>query len=111
MSFNTTLTFFDHSSRKELYEYSLPYVMSGDVRVIDVAPNFLLIQGGIWLSVLNASDNKVIATLPFCEDFSNIFYLSSKDLFLVVFEDDIKYFKIHNLEKNLSSLCSKLLSQ
>ena len=111
MSFNTTLTFFDHSSRKELYEYSLPYVMSGDVRVVDVAPNFLLIQGGIWLSVLNASDNKVIATLPFCEDFSNIFYLSSKDLLLVVFEDDIKYFKIHNLKKNLSSLCSKLLSQ
>ena len=101
-SFNTTLTFFDHLSRRELYEYSLPYFMSGDVRVVDVAPNFLLINGGIWLSILNASDNRVIATLPFFEGLSNIFYLSSKDLLLAVLEDDIKYFKIHNLEKILN---------
>ena len=100
-SFNTTLTFFDHFSRRELYEYSLPYFMSGDVRVVDVAPNFLLIKGGIWLSILNASDNRVIATLPFFEGLSNIFYLSSKDLLLVVFENDIKYLKIYNLEKIL----------
>ena len=75
--------------------------MSGDVRVVDVAPNFLLIKGGIWLSILNASDNRVIATLPFFEGLSNIFYLSSKDLLLVVFENDIKYLKIYNLEKIL----------
>ena len=98
---NITLAFFDHSSR-ELYEYSLPYFISGDVRVVDVAPNFLLIKGGISLSVLNALDNKVIAELPFCEDLSKIFYLSSKDLLLAVFQNDIKYFKIHNLEKILN---------
>ena len=99
-SFYTILTFFDHSSR-ELYEYSLPYVLSGNADVVEVAPNFLLIKGGNCLSVLHALDNKVIATLPFWRDLSNIFYLSSKDLLLAVFEDDIKYFKIHNLEKIL----------
>ena len=98
--FNTILTFFNHSSR-ELYEYSLPYVLSGNADVVEVAPNFLLIKGGNCLSVLHALDNKVIATLPFWGDLSNIFYLSSKDLLLAVFKNDIKYFKIHNLEKIL----------
>ena len=80
--------------------------MSGDVRVVDVAPNFLLIKGGIWLSVLNVSDKKIIATLRSCElnwiGLSEIFYLPSKDLLLVVLKNDIKYFKIHNLEKFLT---------
>ena len=56
-----------------------------------------------WLSALNVSNNKIIARLPFCEGLSDIFYLSSKDLLLVVFDHDIKYFKIHNLENCLKS--------
>ena len=99
---SSTLSFYDFSS-KELYEYSLRYVAYGDVSAFDVAPNFLVIAAGYWLSVLNVSNNKIIATLPFCKGLSDIFYLSSQNLLLVVFKHDIKYFKIHNLENCLKS--------
>ena len=100
-SSNNNLAFFDHSSR-ELYESSLPHVTSLDVHVVDVPPKFLLISGDNWLNVLNVSDYKVIATCPFCKDLYDFFYLSSKDLLLVVSQENIKYFKIHNLEKILN---------
>ena len=95
------LCFFDFSSKK-LSEYSLRFaVLEHIVRVVDVAPNCLLITAGNWLSVLNVSDDKIIATLPLCDydskNLFDIFYLSSKDLLLVVFANDIKFFKIHNL--------------
>ena len=103
-SLNSTLFFCDFAS-KELYEYSLSYVVLGSFQVVDVAPNFRLIRAGNWLSVLNVSDNKIIASLRSCEldrkDLSNLFYLSSKDLLLVVIDNDIKFFKIHKLEKIL----------
>ena len=94
------LCFFDFSSKK-LSEYSLGFIVVSCVRVVDVAPNCLLITTNNWLRVLNVSDNKIIATLPLCDydskNFFDIFYLSSKDLLLVVFANDIKHFKIHNL--------------
>ena len=101
-SVSSTLSFYDFSS-KELYEYSLRYVAYGDVSAFDVAPNFLVIAAEYWLSVLNVSNNKIIATLPFCKSLSDIFYLSSQNVLLVVFKHDIKYFKIHNLENCLKS--------
>ena len=103
-SANSILSFYNFSS-KELDECSLPYTTFDYFRVFDVAPNFLLMADN-WLSVLNASDNKIIARLPLCEckydseDSSDIFYLPSKDLLLVVFGNDIKYFKIHNLKSH-----------
>ena len=101
-SVSSTLSFYDFSS-KELYEYSLRYVAYGDVSAFDVAPNFLVIAAEYWLSVLNVSNNKIIATLPFCKSLSDIFYLSLQNVLLVVFKHDIKYFKIHNLENCLKS--------
>ena len=103
------LSFFDFTSR-ELYEYSLdlpiteyPYMD----RVVDVAPNVLLIITGRWWSVVNVSDHKVVATFRACEiDFRlrpRLFYLSSKGLLLVIFKNVIKYFKIHNIENCLTS--------
>ena len=101
-----TLFSIDFSS-KEVCECSLPHDMLYYLRVLHVAPNFLLITASNCLSVLNVSDNKIIATLPFCghdpETLFETFYLSSNDLLLVVFANDIKYFKIHNLENCLKS--------
>ena len=101
-----TLFSLDFSS-KEVCECSLPYGMLHFLRVLYVAPNFLLIKASNCLSVLNVSDNKIIATLPFCAQYSDTlfetFYLSSDNLLLVVFANDIKYFRIHNLENCLKS--------
>ena len=62
---------------------------------------------GIWWSVLNVSDHKVVATLSVCDiDWvlrPHLFYLSSKGLLLVIFENVIKYFKVHNIENCLTS--------
>ena len=103
------LSFFDFTSR-ELYEYSLhiPNTKYEVIEwVVDVAPNVLLISTGKLWSVLNVSDHKVVATLSFCDiDLglqSHLFYLSSKGLLLVIFENVIKYFKIHNIENCLTS--------
>ena len=97
--------FFDFTSR-ELYEYSLylsDYVE--DAQVVDVAPNFLLIKTCVHLHVLDLSDLSTIATLCFYNYFSkfipDIFYLSSKGLLIVVLNDAIKCFKIHNIENCL----------
>ena len=102
----SVICFFDFSSKK-LSEYSLGFIVVSCVRVVDVAPNCLLITTNNWLRVVNVSDNKIIATLPFCDyhwkNLFDIFYLSSKDLLLVVFANDIKFFKIHNLENCLKS--------
>ena len=103
------LSFFDFTSR-ELYEYSL-HIPDTKYKVIewvvDVAPNILLISTGTLWSVLNVSDHKVVATLSFCDiDLGlrpRLFYLSSKGLLLVIFENVIKYFKIHNIENCLTS--------
>ena len=101
-----TLFSLDFSS-KEVCECSLPYGMLHFLRVLYVAPNFLLIKAHNCLNVLNVSDNKIIATLPFCTQYSETlfetFYLSSDNLLLVVFANDIKYFRIHNLENCLKS--------
>ena len=101
-----TLFSIDFSS-KEVCECSLPYGMLHFLRVLYVAPNFLLIKAYNCLNVLNVSDNKIIATLPFCTQYSETsfetFYLSSDNLLLVVFANDIKYFRIHNLENCLKS--------
>ena len=103
------LFFFDFTSR-ELYEDSLPLPLSlrtiYDVQVVDVAPNLLLIKTYVFLHILNVSDFSIIATLRFCECddqfIPDIFYLSSKDLLIVVFRDAINCFKIHNIENCLS---------
>ena len=75
--------------------------------VDDVAPNLLLIKVDSWLQVFNVSDNKVIATVSFCKydllHFSEILYLSPQGLLLLVLDNDIKYFKIRNLENCLKS--------
>ena len=103
------LSFFDFTSR-ELYEYSLhlPITKYADIdRVVDVAPNVLLIITGKWWNVVNVSDHKVVATLSVCDiDWvlrPHLFYLSSKGLLLVVYENVIKYFKIHNIDNCLTS--------
>ena len=95
------LSTLDFTSRDQ-YDCLLPLPEVDIDWVGDVAPNLLLFKMESLLHVLNVSDNKVIATLSFCKDdflrFSNIFYLSSKGLLLVVLENDIKCFKIHNIE-------------
>ena len=103
------LSSFDFTSR-ELYEYSLhlPITKYAYIdRVVDVAPNVLLISTGKWWNVLNVSDHKVVATLSFGDidllSPPHLFYLSSKGLLLVVFLNVIKYFKIHNIENCLTS--------
>ena len=103
------LSFFDFTSR-ELHEYSLhlPDTKYAIIFwVFDVAPNVLLICTGKWWSVLNVSDHKVVGTLRFGNPFSvlppHLFYLSSKGLLLVVFQNVIKCFKIHNIENCLTS--------
>ena len=102
------LSSFDFTSR-ELYEYSL-HLPNRHVyihRVVDVAPNFLLISTGILWSVVNVSDHKIVATLRACDiDWvlpRHLFYLSSKGLLLAIFKNVIKYFKIHNIENCLTS--------
>ena len=103
------LSFFDFTSRK-LYEYPLHLTNTNDAViewVVDVAPNVLLISTGKRWRVLNVSDHKVVATLSVCDiDWhlrSHLFYLSSKGLLLVIFENVLKYFKIHNIENCLTS--------
>ena len=103
------LSFFDFTSR-ELYEYSLhiPNTKYEVIKwVVDVASNVLLISTGKWLSVVNISDHKVVATLIFGDIFwvlrPRLFYLSSKGLLLVVYQNVIKCFKIYNIENCLTS--------
>ena len=105
------LSFFDLTSR-ELHEYSLHIPENKyyqGVKQIDVvASNVLLISRGKWWSFLNVSDHKVVSTLSFCDSSTWIlrpyfFYLSSKGLLLVVYENAIKYFKIHNIDNCLRS--------
>ena len=106
------LSFFDFTSR-ELHEYSLdlPNTKYAVIKwVVDVAPNVLLICIGKWLNVLNVSDHKIISTFSFCDSRkwpwfprAHFFYLSSKGLLLVVYENAIKYFKIHNIDNCLTS--------
>ena len=108
------LSFFDFTSR-ELYEYSLhlPKTITQFTKdevidsVVDAAPNVLLISKGKWWSVVNVSDHKVVASLSFCKTYWALqprpFYLSSKGLLLVVYQNVIKCFKIHNIENCLTS--------
>ena len=102
------LFFFDFTSR-ELDDLYLPSTKYADKnRVVDVAPNVLLIITGKWWSVVNVSDHKIVATLSGRDIYvglrsSHLFYLSSKGLLLVIFENVIKYFKIHNIENCLTS--------
>ena len=101
------LFFFDFTNR-ELYEDSLylSSALSEDAQVVDVAPDFLLIKTCVYLNYLDLSDLSIIATLCFCnydgKFIPDIFYLSSKSLLIVVLEDAIKCFKIHNIENCLS---------
>ena len=101
------LSSFDFTSR-ELYSLHIPNTKYEVIEwVVDVAPNFLLISTGILWSVVNVSDHKIVATLRAC-DFDwvlqpHLFYLSSKGLLLVVCENVIKCFKIHNIENCLTS--------
>ena len=96
------LFFFDFTSR-ELDEslLYLPLDFEKDGQVVDVAPNFLLIKEFASLHVLDLSDRSIVATFRFCAG-GNIFYLSSKGLLIVVWQDAIKCFKIHNIENYLS---------
>ena len=98
------LFFFEFTSRV-LYQYSLNLsspALRLESQVLDVTPNFLLIATASFFNVFNVPDNKIIATSCFCGDdgrgLSNIFYLSSKGLLIVVLEGVIKCFKIHNIE-------------
>ena len=103
----TILFFFDFTSR-ELDELYLPSTEYADVEwAVESAPNVLLIITGEWWNVVNVSDHKVVATLSFCDiDWDlrpRLFYLSSKGLLLVVYQNVIKCFKIHNIENCLTS--------
>ena len=101
------LFFFDFTSR-ELDDLYLPSTKYADKnRVVDVAPNVLLIITGKCWSVVNVSDHKIVATLSGCDIYVGLrpclFYLSSKGLLLVVYRNVIKCFKIHNIENCLTS--------
>ena len=101
------LFFFDFTSR-ELDDLYLPSTKYADEnRVVDVAPNVLLIITGKWWSVVNVSDHKIVATLRACNIYlglqPRLFYLSSKGLLLVVYQNVIKCIKIHNIENCLTS--------
>ena len=102
-----SLFFFDFTSR-ELYELYIPSSECAVIKwVVDVAPNVLLIIARKWWNVVNVSDHKVVATLSFGDiDLilrPRLFYLSSKGLLLVVYQNVIKCFKIHNIENCLTS--------
>ena len=104
---NAILFFFDFTSR-ELDDLYLPSTgPTYESRVVDVAPNVLLIIAEKWWSVVNVSDHKIVATLRGCDIYlglrPRLFYLSSKGLLLVVYQNDIKCFKIHNIENCLTS--------
>jgi hypothetical protein len=97
---------FDFKSR-ELYEYSFDLPPERSEWVGDIAPDVLLIKTHRWMSVVKISDAKVITTLRFgtdrpdaqvWSDWTYTFYLLSKSLLLVVYENEIKHFKIHNIE-------------
>ena len=96
------LFFFEFTSTV-LYQYSvnLTPAIQPQFQVLDVTPNFLLIATEMFFNVFNVPDNKIIATSCFCGDddrgLSDIFYLSSKGLLIVVLEGVIKCFKIHNI--------------
>ena len=101
------LLFFDFTSGR-LYKMHIPGTKFAIVQcVVDVAPNFLLIGTGEWCGVVNVSDHKIVATLKVRNIYfglqPRLFYLSSKGLLLVIFENVIKYFKIHNIENCLTS--------
>ena len=90
------LSFFDFTSR-ELDELCLPsteYACVGIEWVVDVAPNVLLISTEKWWSVVNVSDHKIVVTLSLCDIYLDLrprlFYLSSKGLLLVVYQNVIK---------------------
>ena len=97
---------FDFTNR-ELYEYSFDLPPERSEWVGDIAPDVLLIKTHRWMSVVKISDAKVITTLRFgtdrpdaqvWSDWPYTFYLLSKGLLLVVYENEIKHFKIHNIE-------------
>ena len=101
------LSFFDFTS-KELDELFIPSTTCPVIEwIVDLAPNVLLINTGIYWTVVNVSDHKIVATLRACEiDLRlrpRLFYLSSKGLLLVVYQNVIKYFKIHNIDNCLTS--------
>ena len=94
----------------EGYSFDLPasrYVNIFRVYMVDVAPNVLLIIRRNWWSVLNVSDHKIVARLSGCDNYLSLrlrlFYLSSKGFLLVVYQNEIKCFKIHNIENCLTS--------
>ena len=100
------LFFFDFTSR-ELYEkFIIVDTVLEDAQVVDVRPNFLLIEESMFLHVLDLSDLSIITRLCFrdydSEFIPDIFYLSSKSLLIAVLKDAIKCFKIHNIENCLS---------
>ena len=101
------LSFFDFTS-KEQDELFIPSTTCPVIEwIVDVGPNVLLISTGIYWTVVNVSDHKIVATLTACEiDLRlrpRLFYLSSKGLLLVVYQNVIKYFKIHNIDNCLTS--------
>ena len=77
-------------------------------QVYYAAPNFLLIYWSRWVHVYNVSDGKTIAVLYFgnvCETLHDApsFYLSTRGLLLFVLKNDIKCFRINNIDNCLES--------
>ena len=106
----TSIVFFFDFTSRELDNLDLPRPLTiypVENQIVDVAPNVLLMITGKWWSVVNVSDHKMVATLRVCDiDLAlrpRFFYLSSKGLLLVVYQNVIKCFKIHNIENCLTS--------
>jgi hypothetical protein len=79
------------------------------IRACYVPPNFVLIFLRNYMHVVNISEGAIIAkvnTKPIDVsriELVNAFYLSSSDRLILVFKNNIKYFKIHNFENYLES--------
>ncbi|CAB4027083.1 ---NA--- [Paramuricea clavata] len=81
--------------------------IEGDLREVIYSPRgFFVILVDLWIYLVKVSDGEIIAIKLFFDVWKNecMFYLTSRGALLLLLKNDLRYFKIHNIE-NYLNLC------
>lgn len=76
---------------------------------IRVGLDSLFVLEDVWIHFINMSGGKIIASLylgeifKFCPRKVHMYYLASRAMLFFVVGNEIRYFKIHNIENHLKS--------
>jgi hypothetical protein len=79
--------------------------IEGDASEVIYSPRgFFVILVDVWIYLVKVSDGEIIAKLYFgVWENECIFYLTSRGDLLLLLKNDLRYFKIHNIENHLNS--------